>query len=175
MKKHIMMLAAILGCALAFTACNKSNDATQPEQKDATPVYVKLTFTLEEPQDMVDNVDITVTYKNGTDQVSEKMTSTKLVKDLNGQLPASFTITCTKKLKSGVTLSDDVRYTYTGGFSAYYTLLNAGKEEIKTERLSSVSTSQSNKGSAVAMLIENGTLDREFTYSFDQSGRPVLY
>ena len=165
-----MMSAAILCCALAFSACNKSDDSA-PEKKDTTPVYVQLVFTMEEPQDMVDNVDITVTYSNGTDQVSEKMTSTKLTKALNGKLPASFTITSKKKLKEGVTLSDDVRYVYTGGISAYYTLLNAAKEEIRTDRLSSASNTQANKGSVVTMLINEGTLDKEFTYSFDKDGK----
>lgn len=170
MKKHLMMFAAIIGCALAFTACNKSNDSA-PEQKDTTPVYVQLVFTMEEPQDIVDNVDIKVTYSNGTEEVSEMMTTTKLTKALNGKLPASFTIKSKKTLKSGVTLSDDVRYVYTGGISAYYTLLNAAKEEIRTDRLSSASNTQSNKGSVVTMLINEGTLDKEFTYSFDQAGK----
>lgn len=174
MKKHMMMIAAIVGCALAFTACNKNNDNT-PEQKDTTPAYVQLVFTLEEPQDMVDNMDITVTYSNGSEDVSEKMTSTQLTKALTGALPANFTINCTIRLKSGVTLSDDVRYTYTGGFSAYYTLLNAAKEEIKTERLSSASNTQSNKGSVVTTLVNSGTLDKEFSYSFDQAGKPVVF
>lgn len=173
----MMMYAAIVGCALAFTACNKSNDnqSGQQEQKDATPVYVQLNFTLEEPQDMVDNMDITVTFNNGTEKVSEKMTSTTLVKAINSTLPANFTINSTIRLKSGVTLSDDVKYTYTGGFSATYTLLNAAKEEINTARLSSASNTQSNKGSVVTMLANNGTLDAEFIYSFDKSGKPILY
>ena len=72
-------------------------------------------------------------------------------------------------------MSDDVKYTYTGGISATYTLLNAAKEEIKTVRLSSASNTQANKGSVVTMLVNNGTLDAEYIYSFDKNGKPVVY
>ena len=170
MKKHMMMFAAILCCALAFTACKKDDD-TQTVKSDTTPAYVQLFFSYENPKDMVDNMDITITFNDGTGEKSEKMTETRWSRVLSSALPANFSVRQTISLKAGVTLSDDRNYDYGCRFSEYYVLYNSKKEELGTYKLSGASFSHAKKGSAVTLLVNDGDLNSSFSYNFDKSGK----
>jgi len=62
MKKTIKTLAAVLCCALAFTACTKDEPGNPTPETDLTPVAALMDYSLTMGEDMLNLCDITIEY-----------------------------------------------------------------------------------------------------------------
>ena len=177
MKKFMMTLAAVLCCAMTttvFTACGSDDDdnSTTPEKPDNTPAYAEVTFTFWGTQDMLDIVDMTVTYNDGTGDKTETITTVDWVKTVKAALPVSFKFERKVTLKQGVTLNDDQTYSYINKHQTVYrvttakgTTLKGGTAGALTKQATSV------KGNKINLVITSGLMDASYTYDFDKNGK----
>jgi len=167
MKKVILTLAAVLCCASLFVSCKKGDN---PDTPDTTPAFVEMTFSFYATQDMINYTDMLVSYEAGNEKNSVNQENLEWSKTVKVNLPCTIKFGRTITVKDGAQLTPDKNFAYTTGFGVSYNFLNAAGQQVKRGGIASSSVSSSMKADKVAVLINNGTLNSEFVYTFDKDG-----
>lgn len=169
------MAALAVMCAMTmtmfFTACGSDdddNDGVTPG--DTKAASMDLNFNMSLTDDMVKYCDIEVTCNDGTGEKTEKVTTKQWTKTLKSNLPASFAIKRTVRMKANVDLTGVSAIAYTNGLYTSVTLYNAAGKKLNTLDVSGASISSSGKAEKVAIVINEGKLDFDYVYTFDANG-----
>lgn len=183
MKKLTIALAAAFCCTMTtavFNACNKKTDKpavaqkeTTPDvaQKDTTPAFVQMDFTFDATQDMLDYCDIVVKYDDGAGEKSDTVSATQWSKSVKVALPATVTFSREVTLKAGKDASTTEKIAYSNGYNLNYSILNANGEDLgKSGNTFSTSTA-SLKGSKLAEAVGKSLFNKNYTFTFDESGK----
>ena len=182
MKKLTFALAAAFCCTTTtavFNACSNNNkqaasqnDATPAiAQKDTTPAFVQMDFTFDATQDMLDYCDIVVKYDDGTGEKSETVETTQWSKSVKVALPATITFSRVVTIKADKDASTAEKIAYSNGYNLNYSILNANGEDLgKSGNTFSTSTA-SLKGSKLAEAVGKSLFNKNYTFTFDESGK----
>lgn len=169
MKKVILMLALT---APLFAACGKDDDHnTQPVQQ--VPATVSMTYHLDATDDMLQYLDYTVIYIDGTGEHEEAVTSNRWEKTFAASLPATFTIKRRLRVKEGMhdalVAADTVHMT--DGYGYAYQIFDSTATPIPGMNDSwSRAPLSGASGARIAEHCEAGRLDKTYTLSFDING-----
>jgi hypothetical protein len=181
MKKMMMTLAAVLCCAMTmtvFTACG-SDDDDKPSD-DNKRAKVGMIFDFQITDDMLKYCDIEISINNGAGQSDKKMVEASDIKDglftakLSAPLPANLTLTRTVKMKADVDLTGVETIKYMRGYQYIAAYYNAAGQYLENDRHISYASLNLNPSSArvdkFEELVNNGSLDKTFSYTFDKNG-----
>lgn len=184
MKKTIKTLAAVLCCALAFTACDKNqlNNGTENGTgtgDDTVQVdHAVVLYRLQTTEALLQYFDFTFEYIESTTGAkrSEKITVTDFQKEIsNARLPLNMGYKLTTTLKAGKTI-EEVRALeridyilpsptcWISMFDKNDNLIGEGGRRVTT------SGSLSSTGSRVAQRFEEGSFNKSYFESVDASG-----
>lgn len=182
MKKLTFALAAALCCTTTtavFNACSNNNkpaaslnDATPAiAQKDTTPAFVQMDFTFDATQDMLDYCDIVVKYDDGTGEKSETVETTQWSKSVTVALPATVAFSRVVTIKSDKDAASAEKIAYTNGYNLNYSILNANGEDLGKSGNTFSGSTLSLKGSKLAEAVGKSLFNKNYTFSFDESGK----
>ena len=171
---------SILMVALVMVSCNDRN-TNQPggnpdEPVTQVPAIVALNFHLDATNDMLQYLDYTVTYDDGTGEFEEIINSTRWEKTLTAALPATFTIKTRLRVKEGMydALIAAQSVNFTRGHGYAYQVFDSTATAIPGMNDSFNSTSSSQGvGANIAEHCENGDFDKTYTISFDKDGNRI--
>lgn len=161
-------------------SCSDKNN-NQPggnpdEPVSQVPAIVALNFHLDATSDMLQYLDYTVTYNDGTGECEETVNSTRWEKTLTAALPATFTIKTHLRVKEGMydalIAAHSVNITHGHGYA--YQVFDSTATAIPgmNDSFSTPSNSQG-AGANIAEHCENGDFDRTYTFSFDKDGNRI--
>ena len=175
MKKTIKTLAAVLCCALAFTACTKDEPGNPTPETDLTPVAALMDYTLTMGEDMLNMCDITIEYYDTDGKVkNEALTKGSWEKRVLAPLPASLGVRVKAKLKSGANPSSQESFTAAYGYDYMGYAVNSTGGVVSDVVGRGSSTSMSMKGDKVEeWLTRHADGLFSFLYSFDAKGKPT--
>ena len=176
MKTKKFYLAALtVMCSMTmttmFTACGDDDDDKIDsiiEQNKKVSIDLDLSMPLSE--DMLKYCDIVVTYNDGTGEKTETPTTQNWEKTLSSKLPASFSFARTVRMKSDVDPDAIESFTICYGFIPTGKVYTASGGIVKMPETGGGSSSVSLKGSAAALVINEGKLDFNVAYAFDANG-----
>ena len=183
MKKNLLMLAAILCCAMnvtIFTACGGDDDDNNtPKPDDNTPKSVMLVFSLYATADMLNYCDVQVSIGNErgdaktitlTKSDVEAFSSNYVWKQtLAADLPATFTFTRKVTLKQNI---DDLeQFAYTKSIDYKSALYNAVGNMISSNTPVSSFGKSTATGKTAAERINSGAFNEKYIFSFDKDGK----
>jgi hypothetical protein len=113
MKKNLMMLAAVLCCAMTLpmlVSCTKDDVKTPVE--DTKPAAAVMGYTLSVNDQMLSQLTLTVEYYDADGQVkSEQMTQNNWTKSVKTKLPATFGVRLKAQVKPGTDPSGLEKFT----------------------------------------------------------------
>ena len=161
-------------------SCSDKNN-NQPggnpdEPVSQVPAIVALNFHLDATSDMLQYLDYTVTYNDGTGECEETVNSTRWEKTLTAALPATFTIKTHLRVKEGMydalIAAHSVNITHGHGYA--YQVFDSTATAIPgmNDSFNTPSNSQG-AGANIAEHCENGDFDRTYTFSFDKDGNRI--
>ena len=171
MKKVTLMLAL---AATLFAACGKDDDHDTPaEPVQQVPATVSMTYHLDATDDMLQYLDYTVIYIDGTGEHEEAVTSNRWEKTFAASLPATFTIKTHIRVKEGMydalAAADTVHMT--DGYGYAYQIFDSTATPIPGMNDSwSRAPISGASGTRIAEHCEAGRLDKTYTLSFDING-----
>lgn len=170
MKKVILMLALT---ATLFAACGKDDDHNTPAEPVQVPATVSMTYHLDATDDMLQYLDYTVIYIDGTGEHEEAVTSNRWEKTFAASLPATFTIKRRLRVKEGMhdalVATDTVHMT--DGYGYAYQIFDSTATPIPGMNDSWGRAPLSGaSGARIAEHCEAGRLDKTYTLSFDING-----
>ena len=182
MKKLTFALAAALCCTTTtavFNACSNNNkpaasqnDATPAiAQKDTTPAFVQMDFTFDATQDMLDYCDIVVKYDDGAGEKSDTVSATQWSKSVTVALPATVAFSRVVTIKSDKDAASAEKIAYTNGYNLNYSILNANGEDLGKSGNTFSGSTLSLKGSKLAEAVGKSLFNKNYTFSFDESGK----
>ena len=182
MKKTMMTLAAVLCCALAFTACQKDNtpggDTPSGNDPDTQIAKVVVEYSFQTTRAMLQYFDFNLEYLDATNgsKVSEKIVSADFKVEYTAvKLPLEMGYNLTTTLKAGKTL-DDVKAVETMDYilpspSAWIYFYNKdGKQIGEGGYRVSVSGPIPASGTKVAQRFEEGHFSKSYLQSVDANG-----
>ena len=186
MKKTIKTLAAVLCCALAFTACDKNqlnNGGEDPDPSgngDDTIVVDQavVAYRFQTTEALLQYFDFTFEYIESTTGAkrSEKITVTDFKKEISGaKLPLNMGYKLTTTLKAGKTIEqvralDKIDYILPSPSCWIYMYDKSGKLVGEGGRRVSVSGSVTQTGERVAKRFEEGSFNKSYFESVDATG-----
>lgn len=168
--------------ALVMVSCNDRNDNNnQPggnpdEPVSQVPAIVAINFHFDATDDMLQYLDYTVIYDDGTGECEETVNSTRWEKTLTAALPATFTIKTRLRVKEGMydALAAAESVNFTRGHGYAYQVFDSTATAIPGMNDSYVYSSTSQGvGANIAEHCENGDFDKTYTISFDQDGNRI--
>lgn len=172
MKKVTLMLAL---AATLFTACSKDDDKSNTPEQPAqqVPAIVSMMYYLDATDDMLQYLDYTVIYIDGTGEHEEAVTSNRWEKTFAASLPATFTIKRRLRVKEGMhdalVAADTVHMT--DGYGYAYQIFDSTATPIPGMNDSwSRAPLSGASGARIAEHCETGRLDKTYTLSFDING-----
>jgi hypothetical protein len=171
MKKVTLMLAL---AATLFAACGKDDDNNTPaEPVQQVPAIVSMMYHLDATDDMLQYLDYTVIYDDGTGEREEAVTSNRWEKTFAASLPATFTIKRRLRVKEGMhdalVAADTVHMT--DGYGYAYQIFDSTATPIPGMNDSwSRAPISGASGARIAEHCEAGRLDKTYTLSFDING-----
>ncbi len=173
MKKVTLILAL---AATLFAACGKNDDLTTntPEEPvQQVPAIVSMMYYLNATDDMLQYLDYTVTYNDGTDERQESVVSNRWEKTLVAALPATFTIKTRIRVKEGMydalAAVDTVHFTRGHGY-AYQVFDSTATAIPGMSEIYDAPSSTVGPGARIAERCEAGDFDKTYTLSFDAYG-----
>ena len=171
MKKVTLMLSL---AATLFAACGKDDDHNTPaEPAQQVPATVSMTYHLDATDDMLQYLDYTVIYIDGTGEHEEAVTSNRWEKTFAASLPATFTIKTHIRVKEGMydalAAADTIHFTRGHGYA--YQVFDSIATAIPglSDSYNSASTSVG-VGARIAEHVHAGDYDKTYTLSFDANG-----
>ena len=170
MKKVILTLAAILCCASLFTSCNKDSGSGSDKPTTVTPVYVSMTVEIPASDDMLEYLNMSVSYEAGNEKNTETVTAVTWSKTFQVKLPGSINVKRTVTLKDGKTIPAEEPFSYASGYAVSWKFLDANSKEIRAGGMSGAKHTAKGVGSKVKELVEKGKFDTSVDYSFDKDG-----
>lgn len=106
MFKAFAAVAAVCVLPFAFTACGDDEGGDEPQPTVQTPKSAMAAYNFEVSADMLEVLDITISYIDKGEKKSEKMTNTKWGHVANGLvLPATFGYKVHMKVKDNASFS----------------------------------------------------------------------
>lgn len=180
-----MTMAAVLCCALSFTACNKDNTTgggTTPSGEDPSDANkiakVVVEYLFQTTDDMLQYFDFNLEYLNAATgaKESQKITSAEFTKEYSDvKLPLDMGFNLTTTLKDGKTI-EDVKAVETMAYilpspSAWISMYNKdGKLIGEGGRRVVVSGPRSATGARVAERFEEGNFSKSYLESISADG-----
>ena len=172
MKKVVFMFSF---AAMLFAACGKEDqEHTTPEEPaEQVPAIVSMMYHLDATDDMLQYLDYTVTYDDGTGERQESVVSNRWEKTLTASLPATFTIKTHIRVKEGMydalAAADTIHFTRGHGYA--YQVFDSSATAIPglSDSYNSASTSVG-VGARIAEHVQAGDYDKTYTLSFDANG-----
>ena len=185
MKKTMMTLAAVLCCALSFTACNKDNTTgggTTPsgdDPSDANKIAkVVVEYLFQTTDAMLQYFDFNLEYLNASTgaKESQKISTAEFTKEYSDvKLPLSMGFNLTSTLKDGKTLEElktveKMDYILPSP-SAWISMYNKdGKLIGEGGRRVVISGPMSASGERVAQRFEEGSFNKSYLENVDAEG-----
>jgi len=186
MKKTIKTLAAVLCCALAFTACTKDQLNNGGPENNDNPVddgtiqvdQATVSYRFQTTEALLQYFDFTFEYIESTTGAkrSEKITVTDFQKEIsNAKLPLNMGYKLTTTLKAGKTIEevralDKVDYILPSPSCWIYMYDKKGNLVGEGGRRVSVSGSVNQTGARVAQRFEEGSFNKSYFESVDATG-----
>jgi hypothetical protein len=186
MKKTIKTLAAVLCCALAFTACTKDQLNNGGQENNDNPVddgtiqvdQATVSYRFQTTEALLQYFDFTFEYIESTTGAkrSEKITVTDFQKEIsNAKLPLNMGYKLTTTLKAGKTIEevralDKVDYILPSPSCWIYMYDKKGNLVGEGGRRVSVSGSVNQTGARVAQRFEEGSFNKSYFESVDATG-----
>ena len=173
MKKIFSILLVAFAMA-AMVSCDKDDDHNTPaEPAQQVPATVSMTYHLDATDDMLQYLDYTVIYIDGTGEHEEAVTSNRWEKTFAASLPATFTIKTRIRVKEGMhdalVAADTVHMT--DGYGYAYQIFDSTATPIPGMNDSwSRAPLSGASGARIAEHCEAGRLDKTYTLSFDING-----
>lgn len=183
MRKNLMMLAAVLCCALAFTACQKNNDTNtgnkENEETSDGIAKVDVFYKFMTTDDLLEYFDFKLEYldvTNGSKLTENIAPYTEFKKEFgNVSLPLNMGYNVTATLKAGKTI-DDVKAVekmdYIAPFPTAWITMYKKDNTIWGQGGHSYNTSgaTSLSGAKVAERYEKGSFNTSYYQSIDEKG-----
>ena len=186
MKKTIKTLAAVLCCALAFTACDKNQLNNGGQENNDNPVddgtiqvdQATVSYRFQTTEALLQYFDFTFEYIESTTGAkrSEKITVTDFQKEIsNAKLPLNMGYKLTTTLKAGKTIEevralDKVDYILPSPSCWISMYDKKGNLVGEGGRRVSVSGSVNQTGARVAQRFEEGSFNKSYFESVDATG-----
>lgn len=180
-KHFFLTLIAAVCCLSMFTACGGNDDSeTEP---DYTRAYVAMNFSFQLTEDMLKYCYVELSISNGKGDPSSKVINADDLSSkgfcyaqITAAFPAIFTLDRKVTLKTDVDFSkiESIKYATgyqyeTGYFNASYQYLSNDPGVTKEELYDHTVT-----GTEFAQLVNEGKLNRTFTFNFDNEGKMTV-
>ena len=186
MKKTIKTLAAVLCCALAFTACTKDQLNNGGQENNENPVddgtiqvdQATVSYRFQTTEALLQYFDFTFEYIESSTGAkrSEKITVTDFKKEIsNARLPLNMGYKLTTTLKAGKTIEevralDKVDYILPSPSCWIYMYDKNGQLVGEGGRRVTVTGSVNQTGARVAQRFEEGSFNKSYFESVDATG-----
>jgi len=181
MKKTMMTLAAVLCCALAFTACQKDNtpsgDTPSGDEPDTKIAKVVVEYGFQTTDAMLQFFDFNLEYLDVTNgsKLSEKISSANFKKEyVDVKLPLEMGYKLTTTLKAGKTI-EDVKAVETMDYilpspTAWISMYNKDGKLIGDGGHRVISTILPMSGEKIAQRFEEKHFDKSYLQTVDADG-----
>lgn len=177
-KVFLWASAALIMGSIALTSCSKEEDEERNNPNPETyvvPEKVKMKYTYYSTEDMLQFLDIVVTYNDGTGEKEDTITTSPWTKELTTNLPAEISFVYKARVKEGMyeTMAalDSVHYTRHYAYS--YDIIDTAGNVIPssgTRYSSDNNPSQGGVGETIARKYNEGKFDRNHFIKFAATG-----